>query len=181
VNAPLPLLLGLTAGGFVAQRVSQTVLNTFYDRSGYPVPYFEGQLSFSASKLMGWYGTMQRNDTLDVYWQTQFVDFAFIAACAAFFTALLLTVARAIPATHPARKVAVALVPLGAAAALCDVVENLISFVMLADPTSIGEPVAWIYSGAAALKFAGFIGTYVWTVIGLVLAVTIRRRDRTQG
>ena len=114
----LPLLLALTAGAFVAQRVTQTVLDSSYARSGYPVPYYEGQLSFSASKLEGWYATMEQHGTLGVYWQTQLLDFAFIAATAVFFTALLLCVARAIPSTHPARAVAITLVPLGVAAAL---------------------------------------------------------------
>ncbi|WP_456789811.1 hypothetical protein [Cellulomonas sp. P5_C5] len=177
-SARLPLLLALTAGGFVAQRVTQTVLDSFYARSAYPVPYYEGQLSFSASKLEGWYGTMQQDGTLGVYWQTQLVDFAFIAATAVFFTALLLCVARAVPSTHPARRIALALVPLGAAAASLDVVENLVSFVMLADPTSISAPVALLYSGVAALKFAGFLGVYAWTVVGLVLAVGVRVRRR---
>ena len=68
--------------------------------------------------------------------------------------------------------------PLGAAAALLDVVENLVSFVMLADPTSISEPVALLYSGVAALKFAGFFGVYAWTLAGLALAVTVRVRRR---
>jgi hypothetical protein len=180
ISAPLPLLLALTAGGFVAQRLTQTILDSFYARSGYPVPYYEGQLSFSASKLEGWYGTMQQSGTLGVYWHTQLVDFAFIAATAVFFTALLLGVARAIPSTHPARRLAAALVPLGAAAALFDVVENLASFVMLVNPTTISEPLALLYSGVAALKFAAFVGVYAWTVAGLVLAVTVRRR-RTAG
>jgi hypothetical protein len=181
VSAPRPVLLALTAGGFVAQRVTQAVLDSFYARSGYPVPYYRGQLSFSASKLMGWYATMQRNGTLGVYWHTQFVDFAFIAATAVFFTALLLVVTRAVPSTHPARRVAVALVPLGAAAALLDVAENLVSFVMLAHPASIAEPVALFYSGIAALKFGCFVGVYAWTLTGLVLAAAVRLRRRPRG
>ena len=176
ISAPLPLLLAATAAGFVAQRLTQTVLDSSYARSGYPVPYYEGQLSFSASSLSGWYTSMQQNGTLDVYWQTQLIDFTFIAATAGFFTALLLCVARAIPSTHPARRLSIVLLPLGAAAALLDVLENLLSFVMLGNPASISQPVALLYSGVAALKFAGFIGVYAWTVVGLALAVTVRRR-----
>jgi hypothetical protein len=176
--ARLPLLLVALAVGFVAQRVSQTILDNFYARSGYPVPYYEGQLSFSAEKLEGWYTAMQRNGTLGVYWQTQFVDFGFIAATALLFTAALLLVARAFPADGKARKVAVALVLLGPVAPLFDVVENLISFVLLADPASVNQPLALLYSSAAALKFAGFAAVYTCTFAGLVTAGTIRLRRR---
>src|SRR5690348_9050965 len=78
-RAKLPVLAGATVAGFVAQQITQTVLDGFYARSGYPVPYYVGQLSFSAGKLSGWYTTMREAGTLGVYWQTQFMDFAFIA------------------------------------------------------------------------------------------------------
>src|SRR5690348_14502156 len=106
-------LVVATTAGFAAQRLTQTILDGFYARSGYPVAYYEGQLSFSAAKLSGWYSSMQRAGTLDVYWQTQFVDFAFIAATGLFFTALLLLVARAFPAGSRGRRLAGRLVPLG--------------------------------------------------------------------
>jgi len=178
VRLPVPLLVTVTAAGFVAQRVTQTVLDTFYARSGYPVPYYRGQLSFSADRLEGWYAAMLDAGTLDVYRQTQLVDFGFIAATALFFTALLAVVARAFPAGHRGRRLATALVPLGLAAPLFDVIENLVSFVMLADPTEISQPVAIAYSCAAAVKFGAFLAVYLWVALGLAAAGVARGRQR---
>jgi hypothetical protein len=176
----LTWLLGALAVGLVAQRLTQAILDTFYARSGYPVPYYEGQLAFSAAKLTGWYTAMQRNGTLGVYWHTQFVDFGFILATGLLFTAVLLLVARAVPA-GAARRLALTLVLLGPVVALLDVVENLISFVLLTSPTAVSEPLALIYSTAAALKFAGFLAVYTWAVAGLVTAAVLRLRRRRTG
>ncbi|MBC2836793.1 hypothetical protein [Paragemmobacter straminiformis] len=41
--------------------------------------YATGQLSFSAEKLTGWSVAMDAAGTPDVYWQTKFDDFAFLA------------------------------------------------------------------------------------------------------
>ncbi|MEV4507402.1 hypothetical protein AB0K00_00380 [Dactylosporangium sp. NPDC049525] len=172
----LPVLAGATVAGFAAQRVSQTVLDGFYARSGYPVPYYVGQLSFSADKLSGWYTAMLQAGTLGVYWQTQFMDFAFIAATALLFTAALALVARAFPAGTRARRIATLAVPLGVFAPLCDVVENLFSFAMLPDPGSVNPVLAVLYSSAAALKFAGFFAVYLWIPVALIAALAQRRR-----
>ncbi|MBB5868140.1 hypothetical protein F4553_001519 [Allocatelliglobosispora scoriae] len=177
--ARLPLLLGLLGVGFVAQRVSQGVLDGFYARSGYPVPYYVGQLSFSGRKLSEWYSAMEQGGTLGIYWQTQFVDFGFIAATALFFTAVLLLVARAMPPGRAARTRAVALVPLALVAPALDVLENLISFVLLGDPAQVNGALAIVYSTVAAVKFAGFAFVYLWTVVGLLAAALLRIRGRS--
>ncbi|WP_155370736.1 hypothetical protein [Catellatospora vulcania] len=177
-SSRLPLLLGLFGAGFVAQRVSQGVLDGLYARSGYPVPYYAGQLSFSGRKLSGWYSAMERGGTLETYWQTQFVDFAFIAATALFFTAALLLVARAMPPASAARSKAVALVPLALVAPVADALENLISFVLLSDPAHVNGALAIVYSTVAAVKFAGFAFVYLWLPAGLLTAALLRFRGR---
>ena len=80
VALPLPVLIIAVVVSVGAVLASQALLDGFYARSGYPVPYYVGQLSFSAARLQGWYGDMLDRGTLGVYWQTQFVDFGFIAA-----------------------------------------------------------------------------------------------------
>ncbi len=175
-RATLPVLVGATVAGFAAQRVSQAVLDGFYARSGYPVPYYVGQLSFSAEKLSGWYTSMRQAGTLGIYWQTQFVDFAFVAATALLFTAALALVARAFPAGTRGRRIASGAVVLGPLGPLFDVVENLLSFAMLPDPGSINPVVAVLYSTAAAVKFAGFFAVYLWIPAALVAALISRRR-----
>ncbi|GHJ47332.1 hypothetical protein Cs7R123_46740 [Catellatospora sp. TT07R-123] len=174
-----PVLLGALLLAFATQRISQTILDGFYARSGYPVPYYVGQLSFSGEKLSGWYTTMQRAGTLGVYWQTQFVDFGFIAATALLFTALLLVVARALPAGTRARAIAICVVPFGLVAPAFDALENLLSFALLQDPSSVSQPLALAYSTAAALKFAGFAAVYLWTTAGLITAAVLRLRRRS--
>ncbi|BCY05320.1 hypothetical protein [Actinoplanes sp. L3-i22] len=174
-------LISVVALGFAAQRITQTVLDGFYARSGYPVPYYVGQLSFSAGKLSGWYAEMRRHGTLGVYWQTQFVDFAFIAATMLFFTALLVAVARAFPAGSRGRRIGRRMVWFGVAAPLFDVLENLFSFVMLPDPAAISPTVALLYSTAAALKFACFVVVYLWTAGGLSTAGIQWIRNRRAG
>lgn len=178
VAAPLPLLFGALAAGVVAQSVAQTVLDGFYARSGFPVPYYVGQLSFSARKLESWYAEMERGGTLDVYWQTQFVDFGFIAAVALLHTAALLLVARAAPVGTRWRRAATALVLLGPAAPVLDAGENVVSFVMLARPHGVSQLAAVVYSAAAAAKFAGFVAVYVWVPVGLAAAAVLRYRRR---
>jgi hypothetical protein len=162
--------------GVVAQQVSQRVLDRFYARSGYPVAYYAGQLSFSATKLERYYTTMRERGTLEVYVQTQIVDFAFIAATALAFVGSLLLVARAFPAGHRGRRFMTVLVPLALVAPVFDSLENLISFVMLRNPASISPPVAVAYSTMAAVKFAGFAAVYAAIMVGLVSAAVCRLR-----
>ena len=151
-------------------------LRCFYARSGYPVPYYTGQLSFSATKLERYFATMQDRGTLDVCVRTQVVDFAFIAATAFLFVSSLLLVARAFAPRHPGRRIVTALVPLALVAPVFDSLENLCSFVMVANPTSISSPLALVYSTMAAIKFAGFAAVYGIAAVGLVDAALSRRR-----
>ena len=171
----VPVLIAATIVSAILQAIAQAVLNTFYERSGYPVPYYVGQTSFDAAKLEGWYATMRSAGTLDVYWQTQFVDFAFIAATALLHLALLALVARLLPA-GAWRRTAVALLVVGLLAPAFDVLENLASFVALANPTDISPIVAVVYSSFAALKFLCFFAVYLWVPVALVAALVFRAR-----
>ena len=171
----LAVLVTATAASLILQNVVQAVLNGFYARSGYPVPYYVGQTSFDATKLEGWYGTMDAAGTLDVYWQTQFVDFGFVAATALLHFFALVLVARLLPDGRW-RRFALAMVIVGLCAPAFDALENLVSFIALADPTSINPVVAVVYSSFAALKFAGFFAVYLWVPVGLVAAAVLKAR-----
>jgi hypothetical protein len=175
VEAHLPWLYGSLALGFVAQRTAQTVLDAWYARSQYPVPYYVGQLSFSGERLQGWYSFMEGRGTLGVYWRTQFIDFGFVAATAVLFTVLAALVARAFPAGR-GREIATRVVPFAAAGPGFDAVENCLSFLLLADPHHVNHALALVYSTAAALKFAGFAAVAGWTLAGLAAAVARWRR-----
>lgn len=146
----------LAAAGlsFIALGIINAVLNSSYERSRFPVPYAEGQTTFDGAKLKEFYRFMIDQDTLGIYWQTQFIDFGFIAAMAAVGLTIGSLVARLHrPGSRPARLgiAAAWLISLGAA---FDAVENLISFTMLARPESFPNWLAIPYSTAAVIKFA---------------------------
>ena len=172
------LVVATIASAVLQSIVQQGPLNRLYAASGYPVPYYVGQTSFSADKLEGWYRTMDAAGTLGVYWQTQFVDFTFIIATALLHFWLLVLVARMLPA-GTWRRVAIAFVTVGFAAPAFDALENLVSFVALANPAEINPVVAIVYSSIAVLKFAGFFAVYLWVAVGVVTAVILRVRARS--
>ena len=176
----LPILLIATIASVVLQTVAQAVLNVFYANSGFPVAYYVGQTAFDAAKLEGWYATMQAAGTLDVYWQTQFVDFGFIAATALLHFFALVLVARLLPA-GAWRRFAMALVVVGLLAPAFDVLENLVSFIALANPTDVNPVVAIVYSSFASLKFLGFFAVYLWVPVGLVAAAVLSATRRVRA
>ncbi len=129
-------------------------LDASYAASRHPVDYATGQTSFSGEAVKGWYKIMSDAGTLDIYRQTQLIDFGFIVGMIAIglFGGLLL--ARAWRSGSLARKAALftaTVVPVGA---LFDAAENFISFVMLANPADFANWIALPYSAFASLKFA---------------------------
>jgi hypothetical protein len=178
VEARLSWLYSGLLVGIVVQRIAQATLDTWYARSLYPVPYYVGQLSFSAERLQRWYTFMAGQGTLGIYWRTQMIDFGFITSTALLFTILAALVARAFPAGSRGRRVASRMVPFAAIGPAFDVVENLLSFLMLPDPHHVNRTLALVYSSSAALKFAGFVAIAVWTLGALVVAVAVRVRGR---
>ena len=144
---------GLVLGAFAGFSLIKGRLDASYAASRHPVDYAKGQLAFDAGKIEGYYAHMINEGTLAIYWQTQIIDFAFIASIMALSVLLGTFVARlGGPGSYGAR-LGIAAAVLGLAGASMDVMENLVSFIMLANPTSIAQPVALIYSGFAALKF----------------------------
>jgi len=175
----LAVLVAATVTSLILQNVVQVVLNGFYARSGYPVPYYVGQTSFSADKLEGWYETMDAAGTLGVYWQTQFVDFGFVAATALLHFFALVLVARLLPEGRW-RRLGLALVVVGLSAPAFDALENLMSFIALANPSEVSPVVAVVYSTFAVLKFAGFFAVYLWVPVGLIAAAVLKFGARQQ-
>ena len=163
---------------FAAFRVANIVLDASYARSNFPVPYFEGQTAFDGNLIKSYYQVMIDAGTLNVYWQTQLIDYAFIASLFLFGMVLPLLVRRLYqPQTIPYQiaTFVATLIPLGA---IFDAIENLVSFVMLAQPQTFPNWIALIYSSLASLKFASIGLGYMLlfaTVIWFVLATIINR------
>jgi len=132
----------------------KAVLDRSYAASNHPVDYATGQTAFDGGVIKGYYAQMEAVGTLDVYVTTQLIDFGFIfaMACSALFVCTL--VARLGREGSFARKVGL----IGGGAillgALCDAIENGISFIMLANPSGFADWLALPYSTFASVKFS---------------------------
>jgi hypothetical protein len=162
---PLWLHLGLAIFAYLGTRVTNIILDHSYAASLYPVPFYVGQTAFRGEVLKGYYAHMLEAQTLDIYWRTQLIDFGFIAAVFIAGVTVSLCLARLnkpFPFLYKLSLVAALLIPLGA---IFDTIENLISFVMLAQPTHFPDWIAFIYSSFAVLKFAAIIPGYcLWAI-----------------
>ncbi len=147
--------------------LSSHILEKSYLLSKFPVPYFEQQTSFDAVKMKEWYAFMIEQDTFGIYLKTQFIDFAFIAAVILAGFTFWTFVAN----LHPkgsffekyGKKLAFAL-PIAAA---FDILENIVSFLMIANPTNFNDVIIFPYSTFAVLKFT------FWTLglMGLLVSL----------
>jgi hypothetical protein len=151
----------------MAYFISSYFLEKSYALSKFPVPYFEQQTSFNATKMKKWYAYMTEQNTFDIYLKTQFIDFLFIATViVAGFTLWTFVANLHSKGTFFHKwgyKLALAL-PLAGA---FDILENLVSFFMIANPLEFANSLIIPYSTFAVIKF-GF-----WTVglVGLTLSI----------
>lgn len=172
----LPLIVHATVafGAFMLLGFSNSVLDASYAESLFPVPYAVGQTTFDGELLKSYYQFMIDQDTLGIYWRTQFIDFGFIASM--FIVGLLIpTLLRRIALLsswgYSILTVAGILIPLGA---IIDTIENLNSFIMLAQPQTFANWLALPYSTFAVIKF-GCIGLGMLAmVLGLAVAILER-------
>jgi hypothetical protein len=130
------------------------VLDRSYAASEHPVDYATGQTTFDAGMVKGFYAVMQEAGTLGVYVWTQVIDFGFILAmiCLAVFVCTL--IARFGPEGGWGRRLGVFAAISVFAGAVCDAIENGVSFVMLANPASFADWLILPYSTFASIKFA---------------------------
>lgn len=167
-TAPQLMVIGLLA--LLFNFWATDLLNASYASSGFPVPYWQAQLSFDANKLKSWYQILIERGTLDRYIQTQHIDFVFIASVLILHIVVLLAISRALPANSGLRRAMIIAAMLSAIAPIADALENGISYIMLANPADFAEGLAWIYSSLAAVKFAMFTVAYLAAILGLICA-----------
>ena len=149
------------------------LLNAAYAASAFPVPYWQAQLSFDHEKIKSWYVFLLSNGTFGRYVHTQNIDFIFIASVLLLHVAALLLISRLLPPKSTGRRLLVWAALLSAIAPAADALENGISYVMLANPTSFEPALALAYSSAAALKFAMFTFAYLAAISGLFAALFV--------
>ena len=135
-----------------------------YAQSGFSPRLIEGQLAFDAALTRSWYGALIEQDTLDIYWRTQWVDFIFIAGLLATLFILHLIIAKARRNEPGWQRLALWLAVLGPAIATADIWENLVTLMMLSAPTSFPAWLATLASILSAVKWG-------WAVIGTSLVV----------
>lgn len=176
LHLPVWAHLGATGLALVGFMGAKTQLDASYAASRHPVDYATGQLAFDADLIAGYYRVMQDAGTLGIYVRTQVIDFGFIAMVAAVSLLLAALVARIGLTGSLARRVGRWTALAGVTGAGCDVVENLISFAMLARPDAIPQVLALAYSSVAAAKFGLLTLAMVGLAVTLVLAVISRLR-----
>lgn len=152
-------------------------LDASYAASRFPVPFYEGQTTFDAVELQGYYEFMVNAGTLDIYWQTQFIDFGFILANVLNLFCAGVACYRSLPKSWLENKfgqlvyASIWIMPL---APIFDAFENLASFVLLNQVGDLSQPMTVFYSSLASIKFALFVLSYLW-VIGVVVSVLMHK------
>ncbi len=165
---------GLAILAWAVSRATQVWLDGFYTRSKFPVSFFEGQTTFDAIELKGYYAHMIEQGTLDIYVQTQLVDFVFMATSFVSLLVLAGAALRTLPrALHGTKvfSVATAMLVIVPLAPAFDAIENLTSFIMLADPQGFSDWLVMPYSAFAVTKFALFALGYLWAIVTLVISL----------
>jgi hypothetical protein len=178
-TAPQLIVMSLLA--LVFNLWATELLNASYATSGFPVPYWQAQLSFDANKLKGWYQVLIERGTLDRYIQTQHVDFVFIVSVLILHVVVLLAISRALPSNSWMRRAMIGAAMLSTIAPMADALENGISYIMLANPANFAEGLAWAYSSVAAVKFAMFTFAYLAAILGLIAAGWLLVKRRIQA
>lgn len=145
-------------------------LQNRYDATGYPVTFFEGQTTFSGTAVKGHWAELAQLGTLEAFAQVQQFDFIFMACVAAFGVLGGLLIVR-LTSGRLGRTIGYTTVVAAITGALSDALENVVSFVMLADPTGFADALAITHSGFAVLKFAGMTVAMLAGTVGAVIVI----------
>jgi len=148
--------------------LSSHFLEKSYALSKFPVSYFEQQTSFNAIKLKAWYAHMIAEDTFDIYVTTQFIDFAFIAAVMLAGFTLFTFVSNLHPKFQFFNKWGYIFAFALPVAGTFDIFENLVSFLMIANPENFNDVLALFYSSFAVLKFFFWTIGLIWLMLSIV-------------
>lgn len=178
---PLILHVGMTLAAFGAFQAVRLRLDASYAASGHPVDYATGQTTFDAERIKGFYAHMQDLGTLDIYLRTQIIDFGFIAMMMAFGLCLGTLVARAGADGSWGRRIGFLAAVLAVTGASFDVLENLVSFVMLADPQDFPAWLALPYSGFAVAKFICLTAAMGLVPVSLITSLVTAISGRIAG
>lgn len=148
--------------------LSSYFLEKSYLLSKFPVPYFEQQTSFDAIKMKEWYAYMLKEETFGIYFNTQIIDFAFIVTVILAGYSLWCFIANLHPKNSAFRNWGQQLAYALPLAGAFDILENLVSFFMIANPGNFADFLVLPYSIFAVLKFTCWTVGLIWLLISLV-------------
>jgi hypothetical protein len=150
---------------------AQHELDGLYKLSQFPVSFFEGQTSFDAAKVKAWYAVLAERGTFGTYVWVQIFDYGYMLTVFAAFFTLMVAVYCSLAGKSWAKGIAKAMISIAPMAPMADAAENLVSFVMLADPVNFTDWLVYPYSAFASLKFGLYVLTYLWTIAGVIIAL----------
>jgi hypothetical protein len=140
-------------------------------RSGYPVSLFESQLAFSGPVIKEYHQVLLSLDTMDIYLNVQYLDYALMFFTGLFFFIAALLIARAHQANSFWRRVGLVGALITPAATLTDAIENIFLLMMLSAPLSFPDWLAIAYSLSAFVKLVLFVVGLLWLIAsGLILS-----------
>ena len=155
----------------VVRQITQVWLDGLYVDSQFPVPFYIGQTTFNAEELKGYYAVLISKGTLDKYFWVQIADYLFMVTVFGSFFALMTAVYRSLPNVKWLKNLAWAMIFIAPTAALFDALENLVSFLFIANPQGFADWLVYPYSSFAVIKFAIFILAYLWAIAGLLISL----------
>ena len=181
-EAPTTLTLALlTLMAFAFNYWASSTLTASYIASKFPVPYYVAQLSFSPEQLKAWYSVLQELGTFEIYVLTQHIDSLFILSTLLLHCFALVLISRLFAEKSKGRKIMVICALISAIAPVSDQLENLVSYLMLADPNNFADGLAYIYSSFAATKFVFFVFAYIAAALGLIAGLINQLLTRYQS
>ncbi len=155
----------IALASLISYFLSSYFLEVSYKQSKFPVPYFVQQTSFNAKNIKTWYAFMIQKGTFEIYFKTQIIDFVFIATVIlAGFTiwAFLVNLFKKETFFYKWGHIFAFSLPF---AGFFDILENVVSFIMIAKPDNFLNILVIPYSLFASIKF-GFWGLgLIWLVI----------------
>lgn len=144
------------------------LLENSYLQSKFPVSYFIQQTSFDASKMKEWYAFMIKENTFNIYLKTQWIDFAFIFAVIIAGFTLWTLVAKLHNKNSWFRKYGYLFAFSLPLAGCFDMLENIVSFFMIAQPIEFANSLIIPYSTFASIKFGFWTIGLAWLFISLI-------------
>lgn len=157
----------ISFAGIAFYLFSSYILEDSYVRSKFPVPYFLQQTSFDALRMKQWYQYMIEQNTFEIYFTTQLIDFVFIVSVIVAGFAIWTFIANCFPKMSAFRSVGMKMAFALPVAGAFDVLENLVSFFMIANPAAFANWLVIPYSTFASLKFAFWTAGLIWMVIAI--------------